>query len=204
MASTSSATPPIAMPTFSTGTFMDTSYGASPNNFNSTSRTSFDVLLQASTASHSSSNSLFNTNPETNSFFQAPPSFFDNTIPMLANQTPPTTPPDPLLELFYPGWPKDLPSPTLVQRLVKVFFSKSHCASGMISQRKFELALTLPPTHAGFPHSSLIHAMLAMASRMVSEDFFAQEEKYWGKTDPTETVADYHGNKAQVRLFRPS
>lgn len=38
---------------------------------------------------------------------------------------------------------------------------------------------------------------------MVSEDFFAAEEKYWGKENRDETVADYHAVKAKVRLPVP-
>lgn len=35
-----------------------------------------------------------------------------------------------LLDILYPGWPRDLPSPDLVARLIDVYFTKSHMASG--------------------------------------------------------------------------
>lgn len=63
--------------------------------------------------------------------------------------------------------------------------------------------MTLSPTHSHFPSSCLLHAILASAARMVSEDFFAAEEKYWGKENRDETVADYHAVKAKVRLPVP-
>lgn len=69
-------------------------------------------------------------------------------------------------------------------------------------QTKFLASMTLSPTHPQFPSSCLLHAILASSARMVSEDFFAQEEKYWGKDDHEETVADYHAVKAKVRFLR--
>lgn len=68
----------------------------------------------------------------------------------------------------------------------------------MVNRRKFLASMTLPPTHSGFPHLALLHGMLAASSRMVSPDFFVHEEKYWGKTDPTETVMDYHAKRSKV------
>ncbi|KAL8279936.1 hypothetical protein RQP46_007786 [Phenoliferia psychrophenolica] len=114
--------------------------------------------------------------------------------------SPPASPPDPLLEIFYPGWPQSLPTPLLVMRLIDVYFQKPHAASGMVNQAKFLTSMSLPPTHSKFPHVSLIHAMLATAARMVGPTFFAQEEKYWGLEDREQTVADYHAKKSMVAI----
>ncbi|KAK4049546.1 hypothetical protein OIV83_004043 [Microbotryomycetes sp. JL201] len=101
------------------------------------------------------------------------------------------------LEILYPGWPRDLPSPDLVNRLVNVYFSKNHAATGMINQQKFLAALSLPPNNSGFPHPCLIHAMIATSVRMVSADFFGFENRYWGSEA---TPADYHAKRARAHV----
>ncbi|KAK4048864.1 hypothetical protein OIO90_005672 [Microbotryomycetes sp. JL221] len=102
-----------------------------------------------------------------------------------------------ILDILYPGWPNDLPSPDLVNRLVNVYFAKNHAASGMLNPQKFFAAMSLPPTNNGFPHSALLHAVLATAVRMVSVDFFGFEHRYWGEEA---TPADYHAKRARVHV----
>ncbi|BGP25902.1 C6 transcription factor [Rhodotorula toruloides] len=112
--------------------------------------------------------------------------------------TPPLTPPSPFFyELFYPGWPKTLPSPDLTTRLTEIYFSKPHICQDMINPSKFRADMLLPPTAFGFPHLSLLHAMCALAAKMVSPDYFAAEEIYWvGYSSPS----DYHFAKAKTAL----
>ncbi|KAI5477187.1 hypothetical protein MNV49_006631 [Pseudohyphozyma bogoriensis] len=143
-------------------------------------------------------------------FEDATPAFFNNSAPTtttsqpytlpVPNETPPVTPPDILLELFYPSWPRDLPTPALVTRLIDVFFSKTHAASGMIHQGRFLASMQLPPNNSGFPHVSLIHAMLATAARLVSDTFFDHEDSYWSKEVPGETPCDFHARKAKAAI----
>lgn len=122
-------------------------------------------------------------------------STFDNALPAPTLVEPPT--PDPLLEIFFPGWPGDLPSPNITNRLIEVYFSRCHASSGMLNQRKIQTSMLLSPTHIDFPHTSLIHSMLATASRIVGEGFFNPEDKYWGASNPYETVSDYHSINAK-------
>ena len=109
------------------------------------SRNNIDILLQASagrsTSAELQSNFFASTSsstlsfPDANLFLPQGTSFFNNTA--LAFTTPlsaPLSPPDDLLDLFYPGWPRDLPSPTLVTRLIDVYFAKSHSATGMLNK----------------------------------------------------------------------
>lgn len=132
-------------------------------------------------------NSLF-----VNNFLTSP-----QPLPHFLSESPPS---DPLYELFYPGWPSDLCSPALVNRLVDIYFSRAHPASGMINSSFFRSTLRLPPAHYYFPHAALIHAMLAFASRLVSEDFFSQEGRYWIGDNPFRplTPSEYHIERAQV------
>lgn len=122
------------------------------------------------------------------------------TSSSINDATPPLTPPSPFFyELFYPGWPKSLPSPDLTTRLSEIYFSKPHICQGMIDPSRFRADMLLPPTAFGFPHLSLLHAMCAVAAKMVSPDYFASEEMYWvGYSSPSE----YHFAQAKVRLAR--
>ncbi|BGP49664.1 hypothetical protein JCM10450v2_005567 [Rhodotorula kratochvilovae] len=112
--------------------------------------------------------------------------------------SPPFTPPsDPLFELFYPGWPRDLPPPGLTHRLLDVYFARPHICAGMINAVRFRAAMLLPPTSNGFPHPALIHILCAIACMMISDDFFTGEERYWkGFERPTE----YHAARCKAAL----
>ncbi|KAK0545854.1 hypothetical protein OC846_005494 [Tilletia horrida] len=74
-------------------------------------------------------------------------------------------PPDPFLELLWPGWPVDLPSPDTVHHLAEIFFSKCPIRN-MLNKGNFMAALSLPPRHPDRPHPALLHAMLAVAAPM--------------------------------------
>ncbi|KAK4057271.1 hypothetical protein OIO90_001768 [Microbotryomycetes sp. JL221] len=103
----------------------------------------------------------------------------------------------PLLDLFYPNWPRTLPSPQLVHRLVDAFFSKSHLVSVMINKPRLMRNLQLPPTHSDFPTTALLHGIIAIASNCVSDDVWQGEDRYWG---PDETPADWHARQAKMGI----
>lgn len=109
--------------------------------------------------------------------------------------------PSPLLDLFYPSWPKTLPSPPLVFRLVEIFFAKSHLVAVMINKPKMLASLQLPPTHADFPVTCLLHGMIAIAASTVSDDIWATEERYWAWN---ESPSDWHGRQAKVSFAAES
>ncbi|KAK4051406.1 hypothetical protein OIV83_002890 [Microbotryomycetes sp. JL201] len=101
----------------------------------------------------------------------------------------------PLLELFYPGWPRTLPSPQLVHRLVEAFFTKSHLVSVMINKPRLMRNLQLPPTHPDFPTTALLHGVIAVASDCVSDDVWQGEERYWSAE---ESPAEWHARQAKM------
>lgn len=105
----------------------------------------FDILLQASGQhshqpgfpSHVQAEPTF-FYPENNSLSNFPPTnptFYNNDPIALQGVNLPEDPTDAaiLLEILYPGWPRDLPTPTLVTRLIDVYFTKNHFASGQSS-----------------------------------------------------------------------
>ncbi|KAE8223028.1 hypothetical protein CF319_g3866 [Tilletia indica] len=73
--------------------------------------------------------------------------------------------PDPFLELLWPGWPKDLPSPDTLHHLAEIFFAKCPLR-GMLNKGQFMAGLLLPPRHPNRPHEALLHAVLAVAAPM--------------------------------------
>lgn len=69
-----------------------------------------------------------------------------------------------LLDLFYPGWPKTLPEPVVVNALVEAFFDVVPSMPRMLHKGRFMTRLSLPPTHSNFPHPSLLHSICAISS----------------------------------------
>ena len=131
----------------------------------------------------------------------APPTLSPSatTLTSSTSAASPFTPPssDPLLELLYPGWPRDLPPPTLTHRLIDDYFARPHQCSDIVNPSRFRTALCMPPTSAGFPHPALIHVMCAVACLMIPDDFFRGESCYW---QGYERAADFHIARTKVRL----
>ncbi|KAI0307712.1 hypothetical protein B0F90DRAFT_1676459 [Multifurca ochricompacta] len=67
-------------------------------------------------------------------------------------------------DVFWPGWPRDLPSPGLVRHLVEAFFGFHPHAGRLFHVSTFVSALNLPPTHPNFPSRALLHAICAVGS----------------------------------------
>lgn len=97
--------------------------------------------------------------------------------------------------IFFPNWPPTLPSPRLVYQLCDVYFSKRHTTEDLVNKQKFFAHLALQPSHRDFPHTALIHAMCAVATRFIKQDAFdLDKETYW-RSAPSPT--DYHANAAK-------
>ena len=67
---------------------------------------------------------------------------------------------DPILQLLWPGWSTDLPSPDTVMTMCETFF-RLHPMRSLVYKPSFMSGLSLPPKHPHRPHDSLIHAILA-------------------------------------------
>jgi hypothetical protein len=142
---------------------------------------------------------------------------------------------DPLLNLSFldsTSWsllpvcyPPTLPSPALLDRLIDVFFTKQHLATGLVSEVRLRSTLVLPRTDLRAPLECLLHAIAATAALMVGDGFIEGEEwqgggggrKYWAggagegglqKGDGAAAFSEYHAKRAVVSLspllFRPS
>lgn len=98
-----------------------------------------------------------------------------------------------LLQLLYPSWPLTLPSPTTVNHLVNVFFTRAQVPSAMFNKTRFLISLSLPPGNDGFPNTGLLHAICAYTSIFVSEEILgggggtgsSESGRYWeSEKDP--------------------
>ncbi|BGO91048.1 hypothetical protein NBRC10512_001352 [Rhodotorula toruloides] len=109
------------------------------------------------------------------------------------------------VDLTLSGYPSDLPSPSLLRRLVDVYFSKPHLATGLINEARFRASMTYPPDDPRAPIPCLLHAMIATAAMMVAEDsFFASESyRYWDLDGSGTSLCDYHAVRAES-LLNPS
>lgn len=69
-----------------------------------------------------------------------------------------------LVDLFWPGWPPNLPEPPVVTHLVEMFFELVPNMPRMLHRARFLSRLALPPTHSNFPHPSILHGICALTA----------------------------------------
>ncbi|KAL5495275.1 hypothetical protein ACEPAI_738 [Sanghuangporus weigelae] len=67
-------------------------------------------------------------------------------------------------QVLWPNWPHDLPSFDLLQHLVEVFLAFQPHAGRLFHGPTFLASLSLPATHANFPHIAILHAISAVGS----------------------------------------
>ncbi|KAF5390195.1 hypothetical protein D9757_002842 [Collybiopsis confluens] len=72
---------------------------------------------------------------------------------------------DPFMELLFLGWNPDLPDPATLNHYVDVFFRCDPCGSRVLHRPSFLASMLLSPRDPGFPHSAILHAICASASR---------------------------------------
>ncbi|CCM05167.1 uncharacterized protein FIBRA_07376 [Fibroporia radiculosa] len=75
-----------------------------------------------------------------------------------------------LMDMFFSGWDPDLPPPDVLNHYVDVFFRCDPCGSRILHRPSFITSLHLPPSDPHFPHSAILHAICASASRWASTD----------------------------------
>ncbi|ORY32255.1 hypothetical protein BCR39DRAFT_523592 [Naematelia encephala] len=79
-----------------------------------------------------------------------------------------------LMDLFWPGWPPNLPEPNIVNDLVEAFFDLVPNIPRVLHRARFLARLALPPTHANFPHPALIHAVCSAAAAWCHPDVYSR------------------------------
>ncbi|KAL1412647.1 hypothetical protein Q8F55_000394 [Vanrija albida] len=92
------------------------------------------------------------------------------------------------LDIIWPGWPPRLPTPAMLEHLVGTFFTMVPSISRILHRKSFMARLALPPTHANFPHTGLLHAICAVTARYSAAVYTISVEE-----SMTQTNARLHG-----------
>ncbi|GMK55398.1 hypothetical protein CspeluHIS016_0204540 [Cutaneotrichosporon spelunceum] len=72
-----------------------------------------------------------------------------------------------LVDLFWPGWPRNLPEPSVTLSLLEVFFEIVPNIPRILHRARFMARLNLPPTHSNFPHPALLHAICSLTAAWI-------------------------------------
>ncbi|GAA5875400.1 hypothetical protein JCM8547_004397 [Rhodosporidiobolus lusitaniae] len=91
-----------------------------------------------------------------------------------------------------------LPPPTLLDKLLTVFFTKQHLATNLINESSLRSSLLLPSSNPRRPLDCLLHAICATAGLMVSASFLEEGIgggglRYWESQKVTGAVNDLMG-----------
>lgn len=77
---------------------------------------------------------------------------------------------DTILEIIYSGWNPDLPERSVLEHYIDVFFKCDPCGPRILHRPSFLAAVRLDPRDSSFPHSAILHAICASASRWSSRN----------------------------------
>ncbi|WWC85393.1 uncharacterized protein L201_000256 [Kwoniella dendrophila CBS 6074] len=86
-----------------------------------------------------------------------------------------------LMDLFWPGWPINLPEPNVVNDLIEAFFDLVPNLPRVLHRARFLSRMALPPTHTNFPHPSLIHAICAAAAAWCAPELYEKSVRGKGR-----------------------
>lgn len=101
-------------------------------------------------------------------------------------------PSDALSGLIYSGWNPDLPEPAVLDHYIDVFFKCDPCGSRMLHRPDFLASMKFPPKHPGFPHTAILHAICASASRWVSKNIITHPDG-----TRRDRFAEFHAGKTR-------
>ncbi|CAL1695491.1 unnamed protein product [Somion occarium] len=75
-----------------------------------------------------------------------------------------------LMDMLLSGWDPDLPDHDTLDHYIDVFFRCDPCGSRVLHRPSFLASMRLHPKDPNFPHSAVLHAICASASRWSSHD----------------------------------
>lgn len=99
---------------------------------------------------------------------------------------------DPFMDLLFSGWNPDLPDPARLNIYIDVFFKNDPCGSRVLHKPSFLAAMKLSPKDPGFPHSSILHAICASASRWYPQDVITLPD-----STRRDQFAEFHASKTR-------
>ncbi|KAK7463678.1 hypothetical protein VKT23_007021 [Stygiomarasmius scandens] len=105
---------------------------------------------------------------------------------------PVTSTKDPFMELLFIGWNTDLPDPATMNHYIDVFFRCDPCGSRVLHKSSFLASMLLSPRDPGFPHSAILHAICASASRWTSQNTVVSADG-----TRRDSFAEFHAGKTR-------
>ncbi|KIM85323.1 hypothetical protein PILCRDRAFT_817327 [Piloderma croceum F 1598] len=99
---------------------------------------------------------------------------------------------DPFMTLLFSGRNPDLPDPPVLDHFIDVFFRCDPCGSRVLHRPSFLASMLLSPRDPGFPHSAILHAICASASRWSSQDVVILPDG-----TRRDQFAEYHAGKTR-------
>ncbi|KAK4685111.1 hypothetical protein P7C73_g5047, partial [Tremellales sp. Uapishka_1] len=93
-----------------------------------------------------------------------------------------------IFDLMWPDWPRDLPTPEVVQYAIGIFFEKVPTVPKMIHKATFLQDLQFPPSHSRFPAIPLLHAILAITSSYIPSSLLSSPSYFPIGTPSSVTV----------------
>ncbi|KAK7694814.1 hypothetical protein QCA50_002002 [Cerrena zonata] len=100
-------------------------------------------------------------------------------------------------EMLFSGWDPDLPNPDVLNHYIDVFFRCDPCGSRVLHRPAFLASLSLHPKDANFPHSAVLHAICASASRWSSHDIVTSPDG-----SRRDRFAEFHVSKTRTYIDR--
>lgn len=99
--------------------------------------------------------------------------------------------------LIHTGWNTDLPEPHILDHYIEIFFRCDPCGPRILHRPSFLAAMRLHPRDPSFPHSAILHAICACASRWSSRNVALQPDG-----TRKDGFADHHVGKTRQYIDR--
>lgn len=99
---------------------------------------------------------------------------------------------DPFMDLLFSGWNPDLPEPSVLDHYIDVFFKCDPCGSRVLHKPSFLKAMKLTPKDPDFPHSAILHAICASASRWYPQNVITLPD-----STRRDQFAEFHASKTR-------
>ncbi|EKM61148.1 uncharacterized protein PHACADRAFT_247554 [Phanerochaete carnosa HHB-10118-sp] len=102
-----------------------------------------------------------------------------------------------MMDVLFSGWDPDLPDPEVLNHYIEVFFRCDPCGSRVLHRPSFLASMHLHPKDLGFPHSAVLHAICASASRWASHDIITMPDG-----TRRDRFAEFHVSKTRSYIDR--
>ncbi|GJE87629.1 Zn(II)2Cys6 transcription factor [Phanerochaete sordida] len=102
-----------------------------------------------------------------------------------------------MMDVLFSGWDPDLPDSEVLNHYIEVFFRCDPCGSRVLHRPTFLTSMHLHPKDPNFPHSAVLHAICASASRWASHDIITMPDG-----TRRDRFAEFHVSKTRSYIDR--